>query len=239
MIGLGALTSSITNGGLDLVDKTEASLTNGNALATAVSFEHIKQLLEKINKPNIKISIVGATGSIGQALTKLLIREYPKYEYLLFGRTKENLDNLIRELRTFSDKTRVSFFYNNLIPLKETDLIIVTTAAIGAIIHPEHLRQGAIVYDTTHPQNVSQEVIKKRPDVLLINGGLIETIDLKSEFIAKLSKSSIFSCLIETILLSLEYRKENFSLGKVGLDRVSEIYDLMKKYNFKPTDLRI
>lgn len=234
MVGLGGLTSSITNGGLDLIDKTKANLTNGNALTVAVSLEHIKQLLKKINNPNIKIGIVGATGSIGQALTKLLTREYPKYEYLLFGRTKENLDNLIGELNAFSDKTRIMTFLNNLTPLKEADLVIVTTTASGAIIYPEHLKQNVIVYDTTQPQNVSQDVIKKRPDVLLINGGLIKIVDLKSEFINKLSKEGIYSCLVETILLSLEHRKENFSLGKVELDRVSEIYDLMKKYNFKP-----
>jgi predicted amino acid dehydrogenase len=237
IVGLGALTSSITNGGLDLINETATTITSGNALTAGISFKDIDEIIQ--NNSVQKIGIIGATGSIGQAVTKLLIKNYPQKEFILFAHTKKNLDNLTNTLSEISPQTKISGFIDNLIQLKEANLILVATSAPNAFIGTEHIRNGAIIYDITQPQNISLNSIKERPDLKIYDGGLVIIPQLECKIPLGLPKKTVFACLAETILLSLEGYNTNFSMGKVELGKIQKIMDLAKKYKFRPAALRI
>jgi predicted amino acid dehydrogenase len=236
IIGLGAFTSSLSNGGLDLIGKIKPKITTGNALAVAVSFEHIREILEQ-NAFIQRVAIVGGTGSIGQAISKFLVKEFPEKEYLIFARTKEHLDNLLRELRMISDSRKLKGYLNSIENLKEAELVIVATAATKAIIKSRHLKQNAIAYDVTQPQNIDRQTIEKRPDLLIYDGGLVDVPNLEGKPPFNLPSKRIYACLGETILLALEYYQENFSLGKTKIEKVLYIKQIAGKYNFKPARL--
>lgn len=53
------------------------------------------------------------------------------------------------------------------------ELILAATSTPDQIVRPDLLRQGAAVCDVSQPPNVGDDVRKKRPDVMVVAGGLI------------------------------------------------------------------
>ena len=92
------------------------------------------------------------------------------------------------------------------------------------------LKKGAVVVDVACPRDVSVRVAKERNDVLVIEGGLIQVPgqmrlpenDLgwassdpdAGEFSFGFPKGTAYACMSETMLLALDGRYENFTLGK-------------------------
>jgi len=238
IVGLGALTSPITNGGLDLTGKTPLKITTGNALTASISIEHISEIIK--NRPSVrKIAVIGGTGSIGTAISKILLIKFPKKELLIFGRTRDNMDNLSKELKQISPAAKINCYLNNLEMVKTADLVVIATSASGAIINGTHLKNGCVVYDITQPKNINKKTIKERPDVTFFEGGLVEIPELEEKLPLGLPAKTVFACLAETILLSLEDYPNDFSLGKVEIKKIDFIEKLRKKYNFKPILLNI
>ena len=106
--------------------------------------------------------------------------------------------------------------------------------AIKALLESKFIKKGAIIYDISQPKNVSTDIIKNRKDVNVINGGLVKLSGLDTGFNIFLPKGVIYGCLAETILLAMEHRYNNFSIGKVTLDKINEISKIGQKHGFKP-----
>ncbi len=234
IVGLGALTSSVTKGGELIKDRVNISVTTGNSLTAAITYEDIKWLLEK-NRLNVKsstIGVVGATGSIGQAVCKLLLMNQLSNNFILIARNKENLERLFRELKRLSPTAKI-IPTTQLQEIKRADIIVVTTSAAQALLHSQHLKERAIVYDITQPRNVSPQILKERPDVTIIDGGLVKMPDyVQLTFQMGLPKGTTFSCLAETMILAMEGMYENFSIGTVEVEKSLRINHLRKKYGF-------
>src|SRR5690606_23096822 len=58
--------------------------------------------------------------------------------------------------------------------LKDAQAVVIATSSAEEFITPEMLRHGAVVCDMSRPPNVSRRVEKERPDVLVLDGGVIE-----------------------------------------------------------------
>ena len=72
IVGLGSFTSVISHGGIDYHNSINGvSFTNGNALTTYITFKHLLQICDFLNR-KLSIAIVGANGSIGSAITALI-----------------------------------------------------------------------------------------------------------------------------------------------------------------------
>ncbi|MFY9457468.1 MAG: NAD(P)-binding domain-containing protein [Candidatus Spechtbacterales bacterium] len=237
IVGLGALTSSITRGGEDLVGKVGIAITNGNSLTAAVTYEAVKNLAARYDKDllKIRIAIIGATGSVGRAVTLLLVQNGAQ-NLLLVGKTRANLEESRKHISIHYHKD-VSIT-TNLARVVEADFVIVGTNAPDAFITSKHLRQGAIVYDITQPRNVSRDVKINRKDVRVIDGGIVTIPDIKPSPIFGLEGQSVFACVAETILLTLEGNFQNFSIGKVQVDDAKKIWQLAVKYNFTIASFR-
>ena len=119
--------------------------------------------------------------------------------------------------------------------LRQADVIITVSSALDAIIEPQHLKSGAVVCDVARPRDVSRQVVEARDDVLVIEGGMVEVpgpVDFHFNF--GFPPRMAFACMAETMILALEGRYENFSLGKeLSLEKVQEIDRLAKKHGFR------
>lgn len=116
------------------------------------------------------------------------------------------------------------------------DIIISATSSLARIIRPEHLKHGAIVCDMSRPRNVSEDVEFLRPDVLVIEGGVIELPGKPSLGInIGLEEGHGFACMAETMMLALEKHYEHTSIGASGIsiENILLTRELGKKHGFK------
>ena len=97
--------------------------------------------------------------------------------------------------------------------LPSADLVVTATSATGSIINPVSLRSGAVVCDLSRPANVSADVALARPDVLVIDGGIIEVPGRPELGRFGLGRGLAYACMAETMMLALDGHLRNTSLG--------------------------
>jgi len=233
IVGLGALTSSITDGGKDLVGKVNVSLTTGNTLTSCVAFLDVQNIakVKGIDLNNETIAIVGATGSIGSAVSRLIVRDYTA-NLILVGRTMSHIELLKKEIFEIRKDNNVEVT-DSLDRISSAGIVIVATSSSSAFIKSEHLKNGAIVYDITQPRNVSSDVLNERSDLIMIDGGLVKIPDARINFNVGLPKGVFFGCLTETMILSAEKEFDKLSLGHIDLEGIDFIRDKFNKYGFE------
>lgn len=103
--------------------------------------------------------------------------------------------------------------------LAQADIVISATSATEKVIHAGNLKTGAIVCDISRPANVSEEVDAARPDVLVIDGGVIEVPGQPSlgwDF--GFEEGLAYACMAETMMLALEQQYKHYSLGSSGVN---------------------
>lgn len=103
--------------------------------------------------------------------------------------------------------------------LARADIVISATSATDKVIHAGNLKEGAIVCDISRPANVSEEVDAARPDVLVIDGGVIEVPGQPSlgwDF--GFEEGLAYACMAETMMLALEQHYKHYSLGSSGVN---------------------
>jgi predicted amino acid dehydrogenase len=119
--------------------------------------------------------------------------------------------------------------------LHEAHLIITVTSAIETIIEAQHLRQGAVVCDVARPRDISRQVAEQRPDVLVIEGGMVQIpgpVDFGFDF--GFPPKMAYACMAETMALALEQKYESYTLGKeIELSQVLTIDKIANKHGFK------
>ena len=118
--------------------------------------------------------------------------------------------------------------------LKQADIVITVTSALDFLIEPDDLKPGAVVCDVARPRNVSREVSLKRNDVLVIEGGVINVPgDVDFHFNFGFPPHTSYACMSETMILALDGRYENFSLGRnLDINKVNLISKLADKHHF-------
>lgn len=226
IIGLGALTSVVTEGGVYVSDRLKGlHFTSGNGLTAATTANDILRMIidKNITGP---ISIIGATGSIGKGITKVL-DEGCKNDLILIGKNKERTMDLNHELSRENIICTTDMEENN-----RAEIVIVTTSANGAIIDHHLLKNTKIIYDITQPKNTPDHIITG-DTILYIDGGLIslpENIRISMDI--SLPKGLAFSCLSETLLIAISEKYNLKSEKDLKLENIYELSNLAKINNF-------
>ena len=97
-----------------------------------------------------------------------------------------------------------------------------------------------MICDCSRPLDIPPEDATLRPDVLVIESGEIDLPgELKFSCDLGLPHPSVYACLAETVLLTMDGRPESFSVGKdLSLARVKEIYKLGLKHGARLSAIR-
>ena len=229
-IGLGGITSPMTRGGELLRHRTDVSITNGNAFTAASLYKAIVRL-QKINPGLVAHhSIVGATGSVGSCLAKLLVKNHYCDKLQLVARNSEKLGQLKKELKALSPSVAIEIS-DKIGEVKKSNLITLLTASADNIVHANMLQTDAVILDGTQPRNTSPKLTIQRPDVTVIDGGIIDIpgITLKNGGFG-LPRYHHFACFSETLLWALEGHSEHFSIGYPTVEQAEYMEKLAKKY---------
>ncbi len=113
----------------------------------------------------------------------LALFEDPQVREMLYGaeRTVKTRTEIGRQLyRLFDSRATANPGFHPFVNitvnynlLAEQDIIISASSDVGTIIEPHHLRPGCVVVDVARPQDVSKRVAELRPDVLVMDGGVL------------------------------------------------------------------
>lgn len=237
VVGLGAMTSVVGDAGITVDREVDIAVTTGNSYTvwTAVEGAVKAAALMGTTAAQAKVAVVGATGSIGQVCARLLAGQ--TQAVVLVGRNEERLAALAQ---TIQGQAEVSYTTDVRAGLREADIVIAVTSAVDTVVPGDALKPGAVVCDVARPRDVSVQVAKQRPDVLVIEGGAVEVpgdpdFHLNFGFPPRTS----YACMAETTILALEQRYESYSLGRdLSLERVREIAALAQKHGFKLAGFR-
>ena len=118
-------------------------------------------------------------------------------------------------------------------------LVVTATSATGTMIGPEDLQPHAVVCDVSRPANVSRQVTAARPDVLVIDGGIIAVParSILSQF--GLGDGLVYACMAETMMLTLAGHLRNTSIGTdLAPETLQLLRSLADQYGFEVARLR-
>jgi fatty aldehyde-generating acyl-ACP reductase len=238
ILGLGAFTSVVGDAGVTIARALELPVTTGDSYTVAMAVQAIREAagVMGIAPRSATAAVVGATGSIGRICAELLAEEVA--EMILIGRREAALEDLRERIQARTQaRVRTSTRMDD---LAKADLILTVTSAIEDVIRPEVLKPGSVVCDVARPRDVSALVAASRDDILVIDGGMVDVpgpVDFHFNFGFPPGKA--YACMAETIVLALEGRFEDYTLGKeISRQRVEEIAALAAKHGFKLSGFR-
>ena len=239
VVGLGGYNSVVGRAGKDVADVLDVAVTSGNSYTVATALQGALKAAEvlDVELSRSTVAVIGATGSIGSVCSRFLAKRVPRL--VLSARSKSRLKVLAETIqREANTALKVEMDLGR--AMAEADIVITATSSGGSIIQAEHLKTGAIVCDVAVPHDVCREVAQLRPDVLVIEGGLVEVpgeVDFGLDF--GYPPGLALACMAETMILTLENRLENFSIGRgLDYDRVQEIERLAARNGFRLAGFR-
>ncbi len=239
IIGLGAFTSVVGDGGITVANNSRVAVTTGNSytVATAIEGSIAGARAMGIDPAKAHVAIVGATGSIGKTCAEILAKQ--SETVTLIGRNQEKLDEFALHLAPKVNAT-VASTTDVEAGIKDADIVVTVSSAVDTIIEPHFIKRGAVVCDVARPRDVSVRVQRERNDVLVIEGGVVEVPgDVEFNFNFGFPPRMAYACMSETMMLALEGRYESFTLGKdVSVEQVEEITRLARKHGFKLAGFR-
>ena len=249
IIGLGAFTKIVGDGGVTVESRSPIPVTTGNSLSAAATLWAAREASVRLGlvatpkqageRIHGRCMIIGATGSIGKACAKVLVNLFD--EIIVAAPNAARLLNLQEELNEMSPQTkvRVTTQPDRFAPI--ADVIIISTSAIeGSVLSIDRIKPGCVVCDVSRPLTYSAVQATTRPDILIVESGEIELpgqVKVSSDI--GLPHPIVYACLAETALLALEGRFESFTLSRnIYYKKVKEIYKIARKHGARLAAIR-
>jgi predicted amino acid dehydrogenase len=239
IVGLGAYAATVGRKGVLLAKHLRIPVTTGSSYTIATALEASLRASQEvgIRLKEATVAIVGATGTIGRVCAQLLASE--ARHLILVARNKQRLEDLAQTILGLGQAT-VSVLVDLESAISNADIVIVSTSTPTAIIDISKVKPGAVICDISRPRNVSEEAALMRPDVLVLDGGVVRPpgcVDFHFSF--GLAPGLAYACMAETMILTLEDRYTPYSLGgNVDIAKVQEIARLGRKHGFVLAGLR-
>lgn len=246
IMGLGAFTKVVGDAGLTVAKQAPLPITTGNSYSASGALWAAHDALLRMRllpAPNgkgrvqFKAMVVGATGAIGSVCARLLAKAAEEV-YLVSPETAKLLalkESILKE--TPDAKLFLSARADK--DIAHMDMIVTATSGAGKkVLDIMQVKPGCVITDVARPLDLPPGEVAKRPDVLVIESGEIHLPgDVRMKNIG-LPKNVVYACLAETIVLTLEGRFENFTVGRgIEWEKVREIYKMGLKHGMKLAEI--
>jgi predicted amino acid dehydrogenase len=224
IVGLGALTAPATGAGRMLRERPGMTVTTGNAFTAHLTVEGLRRLAAAASGSHL--AIVGATGSVGSCVVRLLADEPVASDLTLVSRGGQRLEDLAAEVRGSGVAVRTS---TSMDAVRDADVVLVLTSATDALLGSEHVKRGALVLDDTQPRNTDPRLREERPDVLVIDGGVaaVPGIDIRADI--GLPRGLAYACLCETMLMGFDGMATS-STGQASVAHARRMRDAARRF---------
>jgi predicted amino acid dehydrogenase len=119
------------------------------------------------------------------------------------------------------------------------DVIVAATSFPGQLFNPDLMARNAVICDVSRPRSIGESILQRRPDVLVIDGGIVALPGRPRIGPYGLEDGTSYACMAETMLLALEGDPQDTSLGH-ALDaaEVQRQQRLARKHGFSLSSLR-
>lgn len=242
IMGLGAFTKVVGDAGVTVAKRAPLPITTGNSYSAsgALWAAHDAMLRMRLlptprgkGRVKFKAMVVGATGAIGSVCARLLARA--AHEVYLVSPESAKLLALKESILRDSPGCKIFLNAHADAAIAEMDMIVTATSGAGKkVLDIGLVKPGCVITDVARPLDLPASEVAKRPDVLVIESGEIE---LPGKVVMKnigLPPGVVYACLAETIVLALEGRFENFTVGRaIEWEKVREIYQLGLKHGMR------
>ena len=241
IMGLGAFTKVVGDAGVTVAKRAPLPITTGNSYSASGALWAAHDAVKKLGLVHVgpsgkmagKSMVVGATGAIGSVCARLLAKAAD--EIYLVAPEPAKLLALKEDIEQETPGAKVHVTAQTDKHLGEMDMIVTATSGAGKkILDIMQVKPGCVITDVARPLDIPPEDVAKRPDVLVIESGEIRlpgNVHMKD---IGLPKNVVYACLAETIVLALEGRFENFTLGRnIEWKKVREIYQLGLKHGMQ------
>jgi predicted amino acid dehydrogenase len=241
IMGLGAFTKVVGDAGVTVAKQATLPVTTGNSYSASGALWAAGEAVRRLGTAEVdddgvihgKAMVVGASGAIGSACARLLA--LASDELFLVSPETAKLLQIKEEIERDNPRAVVHVATNPSAALPDMDVIVTATSAAGhKVMDIMRVKPGCVITDVARPLDMSAEDVAKRPDILVIESGEVE---LPGEVRMKdigLPDGVVFACLAETIVLALDGRYENFTVGRnLSWPKVKEIYQLGLKHGMK------
>jgi predicted amino acid dehydrogenase len=240
-MGLGAFTKVVGDAGVTVAKRAPLPITTGNSYSASGALWAAHDAVKRIGRVHVgesgkvagKAMVVGATGAIGSVCARLLAKAVD--EIYLAAPEPAKLLALKESIEQETPGAMVHVAGSADRDLADMDIIVTATSGAGKkILDITKVKPGCVITDVARPLDISAEDVAKRPDVLVIESGEIQLPgDVHMKDIG-LPKGIAYACLAETIVLTLEGRFENFTLGRnIEWEKVQEVYKLGLRHGMK------
>lgn len=238
IVGLGGFTSVIGDAGFSIAKNVDIAVTSGNSYTIATAIEATLKYADimEIDISKAKAAVIGATGSIGSVCSKILAPMVSSIT--LVARNQNRLGELGLEIGNIKNSNvNISTKIDEVLPQCD---IIISASTSGGLITSDLLKIGSLICDVALPHDVCREVAKQRNDVLIIEGGLVQVPgNPRFNYDFGYPPGISLACMAETMILTLERKFENFSLGRsIEIEKIDEIKHYASKHGFKLAGIR-
>lgn len=228
IIGLGIMFGKIGRRGRDVRKRVHVPLTNGDCFLIFNAVQVLMKLLELFEwEPREeKIAVYGFPSTIGTLLTEYLLTL--GIDVTLIGKSTRYVQKL---MEVISQKHDASL---GLVPeisdAQKDSRIIFAAGSEDQKIDVHELDKPAVIIDVSFPRNVLNS---NSLNALIIDAGVI-TMPKTFLRISGYQPDRAQSCLAELIVLSLEGKREDYSLGRnITLEKVKRIGTLAQRNGFE------
>ncbi len=242
IMGLGAFTKVVGDAGVTVAKRSPLPITTGNSYSASGALWAAHDALLRMRllpapkgkgRVKFKAMVVGATGAIGSVCARLMARV--AQEVYLVSPEAAKLLALKESILKESPDVKVFLSAHADRDIAEMDMIVTATSGAGKkVLDIMKVKPGCVITDVARPLDLPPSEVAKRPDVLVIESGEIQLPgDVHMKNIG-LPKGVAYACLAETIVLALEGRFENFTVGRaIEWEKVREIYQMGLKHGMK------
>ena len=242
IMGLGAFTKVVGDAGVTVARLATLPITTGNSYSAsgALWAAHDAMLRLRLLPPpkgkqrvKFKAMVVGATGAIGAACARLLVRAAE--EVTLVSPETAKLLALKESILRETPDARVVLSARADTHIAAMDMIVTATSGAGKkVLDITLVKPGCVITDVARPLDLPASEVAKRPDVLVVESGEIRLPGKVTMKNIGLPPGVVYACLAETIVLALEGRFESYTIGRqIEWEKVREIYKMGLKHGMQ------
>ena len=236
VVTLGGFTSILLEGGGEKEVPEGIAFTTGNSLTAALIVKATEMAAAKLGMDlgSSTIGVIGSTGDIGTAVCRYF--KGKTKEIVFCARNRRRLERQMKELEG-GQACRIAEGVAE--ALAGSDILICVASTEEPEFDLALCREGALVCDAGYPKNI---LPADHPVHLfwggmgrLLGGARFEPDDMREVYHFPTSDTG-HGCLLESVLLAMEGRKDSYSKGRgnIGVAEIAEIWAMAEKHGIVP-----